>query len=216
MSRVIISLLLIFSMMSCATEHHTLSSLPNWSYPQNQFDSQMSFSYIDHVLEKTNNKSGARWATRKNIHVIGVRLVNTTNKPIHGAQLSFMVNGDEAEIIHNRWLAKKVRQRTSPLMFLFLPAFLIEAAIFNNNDTEDPYLSQYEPEYYITEELAKKADLKREKANFNLYRELMDFQLATKVLWPGKPVYGVIGIRSKHDLTNVKAVVSDIDYLLVK
>ena len=219
MNRMISLLLLLLSITSCAIQQQSISKIQDWSYPQVQFDKQLNFSFIDHVLEKTNNNRGERWAQRNNIHVLSVKLINTSNKPIHGTQISFMLNGEKAEILQNKWLAKKVRKRNSPLMVLFLPAFLIEDAIFHQNDEylNNSYNADYiHDPYFVTEEVAKKADKKRKKANLNLTQEFMSFQLASKVLWPGKPIYGLIGIRSKNESINMNAVVSESDFFIVE
>ena len=217
MNRIISLLLLLLSVTSCAIQQQSISKIQDWSYPQVQFDKQLNFSYIDHVLEKTNNNRGERWAQRNNIHVLSVKLINTSDKPIHGTQISFMLNGEKAEILQNKWLAKKVRKRNSPLMVLFLPAFLIEDAIFHQNDDNDYYNADYihEP-YFVTEEVAKNVNKKRKKANLNLTEEFMNFQLASKILWPGETIYGLIGIRSNNELINLKATVSESDFFIVE
>ena len=156
-----IFLICVFLFGSCAVQHKSLSGIKEWSYPQNQFDKQFDFSYVDDVLDKTNNKRSASWAKRKDIHVISIRLINNGKNPVHGMQISFYNGDDRAEIIHNNWLAKKVRQRFSPLMILWLPVFVVEAALFHkdDDDTDNFYRSPYEPEpYYITEELANQAE----------------------------------------------------------
>lgn len=218
MNRILVFLTLIWLLSSCAVQHKSLSGLREWAYPQSQFDHQVNFGFVDDVLDKTNNKRAAKWAKRKNIHVLAIRLVNTANHPVHGSQISFLTNGGQAEIIHSHWLAKKVRQRVSPFMILFLPAHLIEYGLFHSNDDEEYYhQASNEPEaYYLTEELARKAEANRKKANFDLHRELMTFQLASQKLMPGKPVYGLIGLRSKQDLTDMRVIISEIDYRVVQ
>ena len=192
---------------SCAVQHKTLTNIKDWSFTQNQFDENFNFSYVDNLLEKTNNKSGARWAKRKNIHIIGIRLVNNTNKPIHGSQIKFYNNGEEVEIIHNNWLAKKVRQRISPLMILWLPVFIVEAALFPQ-DSDDPMGFDDDDQYYISVEAANNQERKRMKANFNLRNELLNFRLANKILKPDEIVNGVIGVKSKKRLTNLKVLIN--------
>ncbi|MGQ8336373.1 hypothetical protein ACUNWD_07455 [Sunxiuqinia sp. A32] len=207
----------IILLSSCAARYKTITGIRDWSYPQNQFDKQFSFSYFDNVLKETNNKRAARWAKRKNIHVIGIKLINNGEKPIHGTQLSFY-NGDErAEIIHNQWLAKKVRQRISPLMIVVLPALLVEDAIFHRNgDTDEFNTRSFENDpHYFTEDIANQEEKRRKDANFSLKDELMKFQLANQVLIPNKAVYGVIGIRCKGELKDLRVVKNDSDFSII-
>ncbi|HKJ42734.1 MAG TPA: hypothetical protein VKA27_11610 [Sunxiuqinia sp.] len=208
----------VFLLNSCAVQHHSISGIRNWSYPQNQLDKQFDFRYVDHILEKTENKRAARWANRKNIHVISICLINNGKTSIHGTQLSFY-NGDEkAEIMRNLWLGRKVRQRVSPLLILALPAFIIEDALFQSNDDEygntcsDPF---FDDEPSITQKVVDQEFKKQVKANFNLTKELMNFQLANQALFPGKPVYGVVGIKCKGELNHLHVVVKDVDFQIL-
>lgn len=201
----ILILLLVISCCSCAVKHRTLTRVQDWSYPVGQMDDQLSFSYVDNILEKTNNKQGARWAKRKNIHVVSIRLINNSKRPIHGTQLAFFNGDEQVELMHNAWLARKVRQRISPLMFLFFPVALIEVMIFDDED-DDEYDDPYEEYDSITMSVAEQVDDFRIKENSTLRDELMNFQLANQILMPGKPVYGIIGVRSKSELKSLRAV----------
>lgn len=195
-------LLLVVVCCSCAVKHRTLTRVQDWSYPVGQMDDQLSFSYVDNILDKTNNKRGARWAKRKNIHVVSIRLINNSKRPIHGTQLAFFNGNEQMELLHNEWLAKKVRQRFSPLMILFLPIGFIEQAIYESVDDDD-YDDDVEHES-ITMSVAEQVDDFRVKENSTLKDELMNFQLANQILMPGKPVYGIIGVRSQSELKNLR------------
>ncbi|MGD9931584.1 MAG: hypothetical protein AB7U05_16310 [Mangrovibacterium sp.] len=92
MNRILMFLVLICLLSSCAVQHKSLSGLREWTYPQSQFDHQVNFGFVDHV----------------------------------------------------------------------------------------------------------------------------NFQLASQKLMSGKPVYGLIGIRSKQDLTDMKVIVNEIDYQVVQ
>ncbi|MGQ7871179.1 hypothetical protein [Sunxiuqinia sp. sy24] len=201
--RRLLVILFVVCCSSCAVKHRTLTRVQNWSYPVGQMDSQLSFSYVDNILEKTNNKRGARWANRKNIHVVSIRLINNSKQPIHGTQLAFFNGDEQVELLHNEWLAKKVRQRFSPLMILFFPIALMEQAIFESDD--DVYDNGVEHES-ITMSIAEDVDEFRVKENSTLRDEFMNFQLANLVLMPGKPVYEIIGVRGKSDLKTLRFV----------
>lgn len=208
--------LLCFLLSSCAVQHHAISGIRNWSYPQNQFDKQFDFRYVDHVLEKTGNKRGAKWADRKHIHIIGICLINNGNTPIHGTQLSLFNNGEKVEVLPNVWLARKVRQRSSPLLLLAFPAFVVEAALFHQHDDEydENCNSGFGPDMedtYITDKIVKQEIKTQTAANFDLKKELMKFRLANQILYPGKQNYGVVGIRSKRDLQNLTIVCNQSD-----
>lgn len=201
---------------SCATQHKSLSGIREWSYPENQLDEHFLFNYVDNILSKTNNNRAARWAKRKNIHVISIRLINNTEKPIHGTQLSFFNGNKKAEVIPNRWLAKKVRQRFSPLMILWLPVFMIESALWPKYDNHsDNFWSEDDGFNYISMEVAKESNNMRKNANFNLRHELLNFQLATQILEPGKIVYGIVGIRCKNDLKDLIIVSNEAKFNVI-
>ena len=204
-------LLIALILNSCASSHKSLINATNWPYPMHQFDEQFSFSYADDLLEKTNNKAGARWAKRKNIHVISIRLVNNGNKSIHGSQLVFYNGDEQLELIHNEWLAKKVRQRFSPLMILWLPVFIVEAALWNRADV-DHDSDNFDP--IISGGIASNVENNRKFANFDLRQELLDFQLGTQVIYPGRTIHGVIGVKSKHKLNELKIDLKGVDFII--
>lgn len=199
----------------CASSHRSLSPIQTWDYPVHQIDQHISFSFVDGTLEKTGNKHSARWAKKKNIHVLAIRLVNNSRKPVHGTQLAFYADEEQAEIMHHEWLARKVRQRVSPLMILALPAFIIEDALLHRNDTNDDYFYTDQNELYLTTDLVDQENKRRNQANFNLQKELKSFQLANRILLPGKPVFGIIGIKSKHSPEKLKVVVRPPDIQLL-
>ena len=205
----------VFLLTSCAVQHKSLSGISQWSYPQHQMDSVISFSFVDDVLDKSGNKRQAKWADRKGIEIISIKLINNTKKPIHGTQIAYLLNNKKPEIIHNKWLAKKVRQRISPLMILALPFFIVEALLFHQDDNDNDYyqLNNIEP-YYITNEVVAQQEVKRGAANFNLQKEIMSFKLASQVLVPGRPVYGIIGIKTGQKLDNLEVVVKQTDSAL--
>lgn len=197
--------------VGCAAPHKSLSPIQTWDYPTHQIDPHISFSFADGTLEKTGNKHSARWAKRKNIHVMAIRLVNNSEKPVHGTQLAFYTDEEQAEIMHHEWMARKVRQRVSPLMILALPALLIEDAFLHRNNTDNQHYDEEQNEPYLTANLVDQENKRRTRANFNLQKELRSFQLANRVLLPGKPVFGIIGIKSKHSPERLKAVVRNQD-----
>ena len=213
LDRISALLICILLLSSCATHHKSLSGIQNWSFPNHQFDKVFSFSYVDNLLEKTSNKSSARWANRKNIHVIGIRLTNNGNKAIHGSQIAFQNNGEEVEIMHNRWMAKKIRQRFSPLLILWVPVGMIEAMLFPPK--EDAMGFTVDETNYICQQFMRSEEKKRMNANFNLYQELMDFQLANRVIHPGETVLGVIGVKSKKQLDHLKVIARSSDFTVL-
>lgn len=207
-------LAVVFLSSGCAVQHKSLSGIRNWSYPQHQMDSLISFSFVENVLDKSGNNRQSKWADRKGIEIISIRLINNTKKPIHGTQIDFRLNGEKPEIIHNKWLARKVRQRVSPFIILALPLLIIEEVLFYRHDDEDNnfyvgdtyYIGDNEREY-VTNKVVKQEEEDREEANFNLQKELMKSQLAGKILYPGRPVYGIIGIKTDKKLDNLKVLV---------
>lgn len=203
-----LSILAIFLFPGCAVQHHTISGIRNWNYPITQINDTLSLGFVDGVLEKTGNLKPAKWATRKNIHVVGIKLINNSKTPIHGSQLAFYSNEQKIEMLHNRWLARKVRQRISPLMGLAIPFLFIEEALFHNEGEHDINSPFYESNpQYITTEVTSREQKKRKQSNNNLQQELVGFQTADKTLFPGKPVYGIIGFKNTSEINNLKVSV---------
>lgn len=205
-----LSIFIFFIFLSgCAVQHKSLTGIRNWSYPQHQMDSTITFSFVDDVLEKSGNVRQAKWADRKDIKIIGIKLINNTTKPIHGTQVSFVLNDEKVELIHNKWLAKKVRQRVSPALILAVPFFMIEELLFHRHDDEDEYYYHDDSEpVYLTKEVVEQEEAYRKKSNFNLREGLISFQLASKVLLPGRPVYGIVGFKTGQDLEDLKVEVN--------
>lgn len=202
-----IIIVLLFS-SGCAVQHKSLTSIRNWSYPQHQMDSTITFSFVGDVLEKSGNNRQAKWAESKNIKIIGIKLINNTTKPIHGTQLSFFLENQKVELIHNKWLAKKVRQRVSPALILAVPFFMIEELLFHRHDDEDEYYYHDDSEpVYFTKEVVEQEEADRKSSNFNLREELISFQLASKVLLPGRPAYGIVGFKTTKPLDELKVLV---------
>ena len=183
MSKIFFRILIMVVLLSsgCAVQHKSLTGIRRWNYPQHQMDSIVSFSFVENVLEKSGNKRQEQWAKRKQIKIIGIKLINNTKKNIHGTQISFFLNDKKQEIIHNQQLAKKVRQRVSPLLIFTLPFFILEDALFHRDD--DEYYDNTEP-FYITEELLVQNGEQRKDSNFNLRQELVASQIASRVLIP--------------------------------
>lgn len=196
--------LFLLVLCSCATQHKPIAGIHDWAFQRSQFDSVLDFSYADQVLKLTGNKRADRWARRKNIDVIAIKLINNGERPIHGTQLQ-LLNGDKPiEIVQNEWLARKVRQRQSPGFFLALPFMILEAAFWNEleNDDDDPYNNLYQDDdpLLISEMVADAEEKKRKTANFNLSGELKKFQVSSVVYQPGQAVFGIIGVRTHKPL----------------
>ena len=221
MNRISFLLVLSLSITSCVTQQQSLTVVKGWPHPQVQFDSNISLSLIDHVLEKTGNSRGERWAERKNLHVVSVKLVNNSNNPIHGTQVSLLINDKKAEVISNKWLAKKIRLRASPLSFLFIPTVLIEETIydriFNKEDEYGIDENTYDMEFHtISERVAEEYSNERKKSNSNLKTELASMELARKTLWPNQPVYCIVGIKTEDDISKMKALISESNFTIIK
>jgi len=200
-----LSCFLFFLMLcSCATQHKPIAGIRDWAFQRSQFDAELDFSYTDQVLKVTGNKRADRWARRKNIEVIAVKMINNGERPIHGTQLQ-LFNGDKPiEIVQNEWLARKIRQRQSPGFFLTLPFMIIESAFWSklDEDDDDPYndTSLEEDPPLISAMVADSEEKKRKTANFNLNEELKKFRVNSMIYRPGKAVFGVIGVRTQKPL----------------
>jgi hypothetical protein len=189
---------------SCATQHKPIAGIRDWAFQRGQFDAALDFSYTDQVLKLTGNKRADRWANRKNIEVIAVKMINNGKHPIHGTQLQLFSGDKPIEIVQNEWLARKVRQRQSPGLFLTIPFMIIESAFWSKleEDDDDPYSDTYPEEdpLLISAEVAEADEKRRKTANFNLNEELKKFRVSSMIYQPGKPVFGVIGIRTRKPL----------------
>jgi len=196
---------------SCATQHKPITGIREWPFQTSQFDTILDFSYADQVLKLTGNKRADRWARRKNIEVIAVKLINNGKRPIHGTQLQLFHGDKPIEIVQNEWLARKVRQRHSPGLFLAIPFVLIESVFWNEleEDDDDRYNDGYpnEDPPLISAIVADSEEKKRKTANFNLSKELKKFQVNAMIYRPGQEVFGIIGIRTRKPLQQLHWVV---------
>ncbi len=193
---------------SCSTTKPLdFSGMKSWSYPQNQFDKQFSVGYADHVLKKLGQERADKWARRRGIHVLSMKIINNTNKPVRGVQLA-LENGDEpVEVLSNKWVAKKVRKKMSPFLFFLIPLSGVENTIWKSVYQVDEYPTAMEtnPEVpSISEKAIGSIKKKRRKKNKKLESDLEKFQLGIQYFPPGTPVYSIVAIRSRGDLTNLK------------
>lgn len=199
-NNIVPAIMLLFFFCSCATQHKPIAGIQQWPFIQSQFDSAFNFSYVDHVLELSGNKRAERWAKRKKIHVLAVRIINNTKRPIHGTQLHLFNDSSQLEILQNEWLARKVRQRKSPLMLLALPAIIIESDLWNRAEGDEPDYSNNTADYrhpLISGEIADQEEQRRKSANFNLEKELKNFQVSSRIYRSGEPVFGIVGVKAK-------------------
>ncbi|MGV8135788.1 MAG: hypothetical protein AB2L20_11275 [Mangrovibacterium sp.] len=196
--------LFLLMLYSCATQHKPIAGIRDWAFQRSQFDPELDFSYADQVLKLTGNKRADHWARRKNIEVIAVKMINNGKRPIHGTQLQLFNGNKTVEIVQNEWLARKIRQRQSPGIFLTIPFMLIESVFWKEleEDDDDPYYDVYPDEDppLISAMVADAEEKKRKTANFNLNEELKKFRVNSMIYRPGKVVFGVIGVRSKKPL----------------
>ncbi len=207
--------LLLLMLCSCATRHKPIAGIREWPFQRSQFDTTFDFSYANQVLKLTGNKRADRWAGRKNIEVIAVKLINNGERPIHGTQLQ-LFNGDKPiEIVQNEWLARKVRQRHSPGLFLTIPLMMIESIFWNEleEDDDDRYNDVYPDEDppLISAIVADSEEKERKTANFNLSKELKKFQVSSMIYRSGQAVFGIIGIRTRKPLQQLHWVVKPTD-----
>ncbi len=205
----------LFAFCSCATRHKPIAGIRDWPFQTSQFDTVLDFSYTDQVLERTGNKRAGRWARRKNIEVIAVKVINNGERPIHGTQLQLFDGDKPIEIVQNEWLARKIRQRHSPGLFLTIPFMMIESIFWNEleEDDDDRYNDVYldEDPPLISAIVADSEEKKRKTANFNLSKELKKFQVNSMIYRPGQAVFGVIGIRTRKPLQQLHWVVVPTD-----
>lgn len=147
--------------------------------------------------------------------MIAIKFINNGEQPIHGTQLQ-LFNGDKPiEILQNEWLARKVRQRHSPGMFLTIPFMLIESVFWSNleEDNDDRYnaTSLEEDPPLISAMVADSEEKKRKTANFNLSEELKKFQVNSMIYRPGQAVFGIIGIRTQKPIQQLHWIVKQTD-----
>ena len=207
--------LFLLMLCSCATQHKPIAGIRDWPFQRSQFDSVLDFSYADQVLKVTGNRRADRWGRRKNIDVIAIKLINNGERPIHGTQLQLFNSDKPIEIVQNEWLARKVRQRQSPGLFLTIPFMIIESAFWSKleEDDDDPYndTSLEEDPPLISAMVADSEEKKRKTANFNLSEELKKFQVNSMIYRPGQAVFGIIGIRTHKPLQQLHWVVRPTD-----
>lgn len=189
---------------SCATQHKPIAGIRDWAFKRSQFDPSLDFSYADQVLKLAGNKRADRWARRKNIEVIAVKMINNGKRPIHGTQLQLFSGDKPVEIVQSEWLARKIRQRQSPGFFLAFPLMILESAFWNEleEDDDDPYDGLYPDEdpLLISETVVNAEEKRRKTANFNLHEELKKFQVNSMIYYPQQVVFGVIGVRTQKPL----------------
>ena len=212
----IVFVLILFLLCSCAVQYKPIANIRDWPFSHVQFDSAFSLSYADDILGLTGNKRADRWAHRKGIQVVAVKIINNGSKPVHGTQLHFVADSLPVEVLQNEWLARKIRQRRSPLMILAIPAMIVEASLWGDSD-DDPAIvaSNYEIPS-VTAHMVESEEKTRKKANFNLGEELKKFQVNRMIYWPGKPVFGIVGLKTGNSLKTLQLKTSEVDFQIVK
>lgn len=213
----LLTLLIVTILYGCATKHHSMQALPRCSYPNISPSDTITLSYFDNVLEKSQNRRAASWAKRKGYHFLGVKLLNNTDEIIRGFQLKFYQGDSKINTVSNKWAARKVRQRLNSTPFICFFTGLFEALIFRSiNSDEDNYEDTL---WADDDKLAApisatiyEADKEtRKRANKDLIRELESYEIFRKTLYPGKPAYGIVVVKSKQLPQNLRIKVLKMD-----
>lgn len=208
MLAVIIGTLVFFS--ACKPLENTVT-LASTTTPVVRED--ITFSYSADQIRYSDNNIKKGWANRNDVQVLNVRVINNSNKTIHGSQLGFYSSGNYLEIVDNKLASEKLKSKKFPAAVYIVPIFIVGIVIYAGLMTlvnDDGVDGEDIP-------LPEKTDEAKDplyKANL-IQRELYHFNIAKQVLHPGEQISGFIALKSKETINELDIQVREVDYQVV-
>jgi hypothetical protein len=174
------------SLGSCASPYGVIKDIPDFSDKTTVQHVDVSFQHD--LLRKTGNRKYARRASRKDISVVAVKIVNRSGKTlVPGENLFFTSDGERVDLIDTKRLFRKTRQSVF-IHLLYLPLTFIFIA---DGDVLVPI------GIFIGPPLAG-ANMVIAAISNDLYRDaLRKFELVGKPVSPNSIAIGIIGLRRK-------------------
>lgn len=174
----------------------------------------ITYSYSDDQIRHADNKLKKGWANRNDVQVLHVRIINNTEKTIHGSQLGFYTAGEQLEIVNNELASKKLKSKKFPTAVYIVPVFIVGylmyAALLSLLDDNDEINGEDLP----LPEKSEEAKDPLYKANL-IQKELYHFNIAKQLIHPGEQISGFIALKSRAKIDVLDIEVRDVDYEVV-
>lgn len=176
--------------------------------------SDISFSYSADQIRYYDNKIKKGWAKRNDVQVLNIRIINNSNKTIHGSQLGFYSSDNYLEIIDNKLASEKLKSKKFPTAVYIIPVFIvgyvIYAGLISLLDSDEELNAEEIP----FPEKSEEAKDPLYKANL-IQKELYHFNIAKQVLHPGEQISGFIALKSASVINELDIQVREVDYQVV-
>jgi len=177
----------------------------------------ITFSYSADQIRYSDNNLKKSWANRNDVQVLYVKIINNSDKTIHGSQLSFLNNSQKLEIIDNELASKKLKSKKFPTFVYVVPIIIVGLVIYAGlmslceNDSEDDCFDNDLPG-----SIQKTEEAKDPLYGANLIqKELYSFNIAKQVLRPGEQISGCIAFKAKTSIDTLDIQIRDVDFEVV-
>ena len=170
---------------SCATTYHTISpkTLP---YVGLNSQDAVAAGYRHHLLLESYNKRYYRKATKNNLSLVAVKVVNQTNRPVVVQRdVALLQSGKKLQIVEREAVYKTLKQH---LIGYFLYALQPRISEKYDYPLEIDRIPIGVPIGFVNIAIGF-------KANRSFEEELINHDLVNRQIQPGETFYGIIGIK---------------------
>ncbi len=204
-SSVFIAVIILFT--SCSAYKNTTILSPTRT-PVTEKD--IIYSYSSDLIRDPDNNLRKAWANRKNVHVLNIEIINTSDKPIHGSQLSFYTKEKKLEIVDHKLAATKLKTKSFPTIIYFLPVILVGVLIYA---ALVPPPVDWDGDGFAdhnnTSSKKKDKDPMR-KAN-PIQKALYNFNISATIIHPGEKITGLVAFQSEKKIENIDIQINKTD-----
>ena len=200
----IFSIIAISIFNNCASTYKPISLQP-LSFPVNNIDSAISFSYRYDILNETDNKKYAKHENDLDIRLVAVKFTNNSKKEINLSQnISYIIGGKEIIPINRKIIQDKLSQGVGGyFLYLLLTPLVITKT--TQNGYGPPEVDKTHIGYILGPGLMIGNMAVASSANKDFSMDLLNYDLSGKTLQPGESAYGLIGFQDiGYQAINIK------------
>jgi len=174
---------------SCAAKYRKINP-PVVTYPVNNINEGINFSYRYNVLEERGNKKLASKEIKQSVKILAVKIINSTDSTIVlGRNFEIFSGTDKLKLMEPLTISKAVKQNVPTYLFYLLGSFSTLKIQRGLSETTLPIGLVIGPGLTLINTSTAS------KSNRDMLEELETYNLLYKDIKKGETVYGLIGVR---------------------
>lgn len=192
MKNLLILPLLIIVILSggCASNYHSISPQSSYFNVAEQTD-ELDFSYRYNILREKGNKKYAKREDKKGIRVVALKITNNTDRPLKFPEDIQLYAGDRAVLLlEPEFIHSKLKQGVPIYLLYLLFTPMTFTTYSENGDVNSTPVG-----LLVGPGLTALNMGMASSANNKFKEELLQYNLANRVIQEGETVYGLIGFQ---------------------